>query len=164
MKSVFWVLFIGVLSFYDNAHSQAELVTLVQLEHRIKAAGDTTLVVNFWATWCSPCVEELPFFEAFHKTNYDKKIRVLLVSLDFPSQRENKVIPFLKKNAYSVPVILLNETDANLYIDRIHPQWGGSIPATLLIHPASGRRQFYEKKFESAEEVNQTIQSFIERK
>ncbi len=148
----------------ENIYSQISPVNLEELTRRMKAGGDTTMVFNFWATWCSPCIEELPYFEKLHKNSANRPVRVVLVSLDFRSQMDSKVKPFLHKHGYTAPVILLDESDANAYIDRIHPEWSGAIPATLVLHPSSGKRAFYERKFESYEELDQIIQSFIERR
>src|SRR5690606_6809447 len=46
--------------------------------------NDSIYVINFWATWCKPCIKELPAFEKIASEYADKKVKVLLVSLDFP--------------------------------------------------------------------------------
>ena len=56
--------------------------------------NDTTYVVNFWATWCKPCVAELPYFEQLTETYKGQKVKVLLVSLDFSKQIESKLLTF----------------------------------------------------------------------
>ncbi|MBS1650946.1 MAG: redoxin domain-containing protein [Bacteroidetes bacterium] len=90
---------------------------------------DTTYIVNFWATWCKPCVKELPAFDSITAL---KKVRtkVLLICLDFKENIEKKVNPFLKKNNIKNTVILLDEINGNDYINKIAQEWTGAIPAT----------------------------------
>ena len=159
-----FVLFLLLHLTPNTVFAQVSPVTLTELTRTMEASGDTMLVINFWATWCSPCIEELPYFEMLHKNSNNKPIRVILVSLDFRSQLDSKVKLFFNKHGYTAQALLLDESDANAYIDRIHPEWSGAIPATLVLQPSSGRRAFYERKFESYEELDKTVQSFIERR
>lgn len=102
------------------------------LLRRIHANNDTTYVVNFWATWCKPCVAELPEFEALQKAHASEPVKVILVSLDFREDLEKRLIPFLNKHGYQCEVLLLNESNGNDFIDKIDPRWSGAIPATLI--------------------------------
>ena len=107
--------------------------------------GDTTLIVNFWATWCAPCVEELPHFEELTRTRGDAAYRVILVSLDFPKQLETRLLPFVRKHGLRSTVVVLDDPDANAWIDRVDPEWSGAIPATLVFN--SRVREFREQSF-----------------
>lgn len=118
---------------------------------------DVLHVVNFWATWCKPCVAELPAFEKLNKEYKDKNVKVILVSLDFLVKYESHLIPFLEKNEIASDVVLLAEADANAWIDRIDPSWSGAIPATLIFK--GDQREFYEQSFDF-EELENTINSF----
>lgn len=122
--------------------------------------GDSkTLVVNFWATWCIPCVKELPYFEEA-KAHYDgADVEIILVSLDFDTHLDSKVIPFLEKKKIKSTVVLLDDPDANAWIDKVSPEWSGAIPATLVIR--GSKRAFYEQSFHSFEEIQHIIQPFI---
>ncbi len=124
-----------------------KLITVNQLESRLKAGKDTTFVVNFWATWCGPCIEELPHFERLQAENKGKKVKVLLVSADSKSKLESAVKPFVKKRGLKNEVFLLNEKSQQEYIDRISKEWSGALPATLLVNTAARVRKFYEKEF-----------------
>lgn len=119
-----------------------------ELEERYTRRNDTVYVVNFWATWCGPCVKELPHFEKLSQDHSAEKLKVILVSLDFRSKLENTLKPFLLKNRIHSEVVLLNETNANSYIDRVSPEWSGAIPATLILSHARGLRKFYEREFD----------------
>ncbi len=113
---------------------------------RINNNSDTTYVVNFWATWCKPCVAELPEFERFHVDLKTKKVKVILVSMDFKEELTRRVKPFLQENKYTCEVILLDEINGNDFINKISEQWSGAIPATLITKNNKTLFEFYEKK------------------
>jgi thiol-disulfide isomerase/thioredoxin len=100
-----------------------------RLERRI-SNPDTLYVVNFWATWCKPCIEEMPAFDSL-ASEVKGPVKILLVSLDFREELRRKVNPFLIKRKVKNECVLLDETDGK-FIDRIHPKWSGAIPATLI--------------------------------
>lgn len=127
------------------------------LEKNILKDPNTTYVVNFWATWCAPCVKELPYFEKLNSDN--NKVKVVLVSLDFKKQLETKLIPFLKKKAIKSQVVLLTDKDYNTWLPMVDKSWSGSIPATLIIH--KGKRIFIEKDFASYDELNDYVNKNI---
>lgn len=111
--------------------------------------NDSIYVVNFWATWCAPCVREIPAFEKLNAQYKDQKVKVLLVSLDFPNQLENRVIPFIERHQMKSTVFLLDDPNANAWIDKVSPEWSGAIPATMIY--SGDFRQFYEQEFEYEE-------------
>lgn len=125
-------------------------VTLEQLQSKvIQPTNDTLYVVNFWATWCKPCVAELPYFEAASEKYQSQKVKVLLVSLDFLRDKQ-KVDKFVTDRNLKSEVVLLNAGNPNVWIDKIEPQWGGAIPATLLYR--KGEKLFFsEGEFEQTE-------------
>lgn len=116
-----------------------------QFETYIHQESDKTYVVNFWATWCKPCVDELPAFEKLNANYAAKNVEVLLVSLDFSNHLETKVIPFIKKNNIHSEVMILDDPDQNTWIPKVSESWSGAIPATLIYNKNS--REFYEQSF-----------------
>ena len=110
------------------------------LQPMMGRADDTVYVFNFWATWCKPCVKELPYFLAADSAALDRPVRIILVSLDFAENIEDQVIPFIIRNNVNAKVVLLDDMDANRWIPLVDPDWEGEIPATLFMH--DGRRVF----------------------
>ncbi|MCV2484507.1 TlpA family protein disulfide reductase [Flavobacterium sp. SH_e] len=147
MKNKFLkISFLLFLLFSIKGYNQnVKLLNINQLNERIKNGKDSTYVVNFWATWCAPCIKELPHFEKLGAEHKSEKVAVLLVSLDFKSKLESNVIPFVKRKNLKNEVFLLNESNPQEFIDRIDPSWSGSIPATLFIK--NGKRKFVESEF-----------------
>ena len=137
----------------------APVLDFEELQEYLRQFGDRTIVVNFWATWCAPCVKELPYFEQATARYDESEVIVVLLSLDFKKHMDSKLNPFIRENEIRSRVVLLNAPDANKWIDRISPEWSGAIPATLVIK--GNRRAFYEKSFESFEELNEIIQPFL---
>lgn len=146
---VFWLLFSNTIlaqkvAVYDN---------YVTLQKEVLNDKSATYVVNFWATWCAPCVKELPHFEKLNSEN--KKVKVVLVSLDFKNQYETKLLPFLKNKKIKSEVVLLTDRDYNAWLPTVDKDWSGSIPATLIIK--NGKKVFAEKIFSSDEELNDFV-------
>jgi len=124
----------------------------------LKNDDDTVYVVNFWATWCKPCVKELPYFEMVTK-NYDStKVKVLLVSLDFPEKINSNVAPFVAKHELKSEVVLLEDDNANKWIPLVSEEWSGAIPATVIYK--KDKSKFYERSF-TYEELETEIKTFL---
>lgn len=135
----------------ESIFSQVKVVDFSWFESLRKSESDTTYVVNFWATWCVPCVAELPEFEQLHTNFKENKVKVILVSLDFIKVLEKTVIPLVKKKKLQSEMVLLNETNPNSYIDKVDPAWSGSLPATLILNNKHSFYRFYEKPLNFAE-------------
>ena len=115
------------------------------LESLLHKKDDTLRIVNFWATWCKPCVNELPAFERVAQEFSGKKVKVIFVSLDFPGQKERKLIPFVEERNMK-NVILLDDPKSNTWIPKVDESWSGAIPATLIYKKE--QRDFYESGFD----------------
>ncbi|WP_298534946.1 TlpA family protein disulfide reductase [uncultured Algibacter sp.] len=115
-------------------------------------------VINFWATWCAPCVKELPSFEKLHGQFSDDNVEVLLVSLDFPHVYDKKLKPFIRDKKISSKVIALDDPDMNAWIPKIDKKWSGSIPATIIYN--RNKSKFYERSF-TYEELEKEVKHFL---
>lgn len=129
-----------------------------QLEPLLHKKDNKTYVINFWATWCKPCVEELPAFEKLYEEIDSEKVEVLLVSLDFPNQIESELIPFIKNRKLAPEVVVLDDPNQNKWINGVDKSWTGAIPATLIYNKS--KRAFFEQSFDYATLTNE-LQKFI---
>jgi len=124
------------------------------------AQNDTLLVFNFWATWCRPCVREMPYFIHLDSAYKDKKVKVILISLDMPELIDTKVKAFVEKRGISQEVIVLTDPRQNDWIPQVSEAWTGAIPATLVVEAQSGVRAFKEQSF-TYEELSRWIEKLL---
>ena len=122
---------VGIINLSDTT-TEVPVMDFHTFEQRLHKTNDTTYIVNFWATWCVPCRKELPDFEKINAAYKNKKVKVLLVSLDFPDNLEKGLMPFIKKNKVKSEVILLDDPNSNYWINKVDTNWDGNIPATLI--------------------------------
>lgn len=130
----------------DEIVSSVKTYNYNDLKSFLEKKDDKIYVINFWATWCAPCVKELPYFERIKQEYADKNVEVLLVSLDFPKQVDKKLIPFINKNKIQSEVVLLDDINEDVWIKAIDESWSGAIPATIIYN--KNNRKFYEKSFD----------------
>ena len=144
---------IGSLGF-AKAQSAA-IVKFDEVQKILTAKNDTTYILNFWATWCVPCVKEFPSFQVFAKKHKDEKVKVVMVSLDFKKDYDKSLMAFLAKHPIDASVYLLDEPDYNSWINKVDPSWGGEIPVTLIVNGNKKMHTFYPRDFtpESLEET-----------
>tara|TARA_R110001632_G_scaffold43376_6_gene110040 strand:+ start:37741 stop:38271 length:531 start_codon:yes stop_codon:yes gene_type:complete len=126
------------------------------LEPIFNKKDDKTYVINFWATWCLPCVKELPYFERINQEYKD--VEVILVSLDFPKQKEKRLISFINKKKIQSQVIHFDDFNEQVWIPKIDENWSGAIPATIIYN--KNKRKFYEQSF-TEEELLKELKSFL---
>lgn len=113
---------------------------------RIIDSSKTPLIVNFWASWCAPCIHEIPWFESAVAEYKDKHVKLLLVSLDFKEDYPKNLPAFIKKNNYQSEVVWLNETNADTFCPKIDSSWDGAIPVSLFINKATNYRSFFNRQ------------------
>ncbi|MCB0432938.1 MAG: TlpA family protein disulfide reductase, partial [Mangrovimonas sp.] len=142
----------------EASQENLEVYDFDEIEKFLNLDDQKVHVVNFWATWCAPCVKELPYFEALQEKYKDQNVEVLLISLDFPNQYESKLKPFIQKKNIKSKVIALNDTDMNTWLPKVNKDWSGAIPATIIYK--NGKRHFYEQSF-TYEELENQVQTFL---
>lgn len=145
-RILLFLLFTGILSAQGQSIPSWKVTQLK--DHITKS--DSVLVINFWATFCKPCIEEIPYFENIVSKYKDQKVKLLLVSLDLKDQYPN-IKAFVKKNKYTSQVVWLNETNADYFCPKVDTAWSGVIPATLIINPKTGYRKFFEDELKPEE-------------
>lgn len=133
-----------------------------QIDRWKQSDTDTVWVLNFWATWCGPCVAELPSFEKLNREYASQKVQVILVSNDFKKQVDSKVNPFVAKKKLKSRVVFMDESNPNNWIDRVSPEWSGAIPATLIISKRKDKYLFFEKQL-TYEELEAAVKEALQR-
>ncbi len=149
-----------VLSWNVGVGQEIRKVKITDVE-KIIAESKTPLIVNMWATWCVPCVEELPHFIKAEKDHTSDSIQLLLVSLDFKESFPAGMKSFMEKRKLNHSTLWLDETNADYFCPKIDPKWSGAIPATLFINNKTGYRKFVEEQIAPAD-LKKEIMALLE--
>lgn len=161
MKISYFFLFLTLFAFQGlsaQAQQTVKTIQLDELQSLIAKEDGKTRVINFWATWCRPCVAEMPHFDALSSRHKD--VEVIFVSLDFADNLMSRVQPFVERKNIQSEVVLLAEDDAAAWMPQINEGWQGNIPATLIVNQKQGIREFHAKELSEAE-LNNLIQSTL---
>ena len=138
-----FVILLSLLSL--GAFAQARIVKLPELQKVMSDPSTEIKVINFWATWCGPCIKELPLFEKLNRERKDVAVTLVSMDMDLDPNPE-KVHKFVARKKIESPVLILDETNPNNYIDKIAEEWSGALPATIVINTKTGKRKFVEKE------------------
>jgi thiol-disulfide isomerase/thioredoxin len=138
-----------------------EVIGIDRLKKELSQQSDTVYVFNFWATWCKPCTEEMPDLLKVEKEYTNHKMKLILISLDMPSQKDTRLVKFINEYKISSEVLLLDDPDFNKWIPIVDDSWTGSIPATLIYAPGKDYRKFHEGVI-SYPELKSQVQSLIQ--
>lgn len=144
MKFIIALFFASVMSLTATAQD-IKKVKVTELAAAI-AESKTPLIVNFWATFCIPCLEEIPYFLKAAEQYKSDSVQLLLVSLDLEESYPAKLKTFVAKRNYTAPVQWLDEYNADYFIPKIDTAWSGAIPASLFINNKTGFRRFLEEQ------------------
>ncbi len=150
-----------MISFFtlESKTQPYSIKSFAEVDSFLNNTNDTLYIINFWATWCKPCIEELPGFEKVNALNGERNIKVILVSLDSETNRKRSLDPFLERNALSSEIWVMPDKKPIDWIDKINPAWQGSIPATYFFNNAKNIHEFNEHPF-TYEELMTKINSF----
>jgi len=158
IKQYFLLFFLLAQNLCGAQNQDPPILDFSGLRPYLEKNTDTIYVVNFWATWCKPCVEELPYIEQLHDDTFASPVKVLLVSLDFRNQIENKLIPFIKERNIKSEIVVLDDPDANAWIDQVDSRWSGALPATIIYY--KNEKLFFPEGFENYQSIKDIISSF----
>lgn len=158
LKIKYTILFV-VACYIVGFAQPATTVKLNDIRKIISTPSEKIQVINFWATWCAPCVKEMPLFEKLNDEN--KNVEVTLVSMDYDlDPNPEKVYRFVTRKNLKSKVLILAEANPNDWIDKIDKSWSGALPATLIINTKSGKRTLIQHELKEGdlekyiEEVN----------
>ena len=150
------VLALCIIVSLQLSGQDVEVVKFSDLQKKMLYTEAPLTVFNFWATWCAPCIKELPHFDALESEN--KNIKVYLVSIDFQSELD-RVKKFVTNRSLQSDVLFLDEKDPDDYMGKVSNDWTGAIPATLFVTDL-GKTYFHEKAF-TREELEKTIKKYL---
>jgi len=145
------VILVALLNIHYTYSQGVQKIGVLGLEKILSNEEDHLNVVNFWATWCGPCVTELPYFQEALEEFSGQNVKILLISLDFPSQIDSRLLPFLEEKNIELEVVLMNDMDYNKWISKVDTNWKGNLPATLVFNNVSGKRKFISGAIEKEE-------------
>jgi len=141
-----------------NNDIKLEILDFNGLEPYLNKKGNKIYVVNFWATWCAPCIKELPHFEDINAKYKNDNVEVILISLDFPHQYESKLKPFIKEHNLQSKIVVLDDVDMNTWIPKVNENWDGAIPVTIIYN--KDKREFYDQTF-TYESLENELKQFL---
>ncbi|ARN71365.1 thioredoxin [Nonlabens tegetincola] len=155
-----WTLYLfillGILSCKeDKPISTTQVIQREGFINIINEPSEKIQVINFWATWCAPCVEELPYFEKVN-SKYDD-VDVVLISLDDVEKVTSTVNPFLKEEEIKSSVYLLDDPYAAEWIPMVDDHWDGAIPVTLI---KKGKEKYFINKAVTYDQLEEAIAQF----
>lgn len=151
MKTKFFFTIIFIAGFITGVSAQpVKKWKYAELDHYIKQSK-TPLVINFWATFCKPCVEEIPYFQKAISQYKNKNVKLLLVSLDFPEYYPEKIKAYADKHGFTAEIIWMDEEDPGQFCPKVDAGWSGVLPATLFINNKKKYRNFHSQQLSEKE-------------
>ena len=119
---------------WKSKNVELQTTTLNELQGIIENSSDKLRLINFWATWCGPCVIEFPELVNLQRIYGGRDFELVSVSLDDPS-KEEKVLQFLMDKNAAINNFLYTGNNKYKLIETVDKQWSGSIPFTILVAP-----------------------------
>jgi thiol-disulfide isomerase/thioredoxin len=114
------------------ASDTPRLVDASDVKEIVASHEGEVVLLNFWATWCPPCVREFPELVEVEKEYRGRGVAVISVSIDFPEKLEKELLPFLEEHQPDFEVYLKKDGDVTVFTRTIDPEWKGTLPATFF--------------------------------
>ena len=150
LRILYIILFI-ILNYSNLQGQQLKFIKEADLEEILKNQDNKLHVISLWASWCPPCVREMPVFQNTSFLYNTTEVRFIMISLDYPDKMETQLIPFLKKYDINLEVLLMMDTDYLKWADKVDPDFQGNIPSTLFINNAKKIRHFHAGEITATE-------------
>ncbi|MCB9013329.1 MAG: TlpA family protein disulfide reductase [Bacteroidales bacterium] len=160
MKNLLVFITLSFMTFNLSSAQEVRKISKSDLSEILNNPTHKLHVINFWASWCGPCVSELPEFQQVVNNSDSSKVDFLFISLDFPSEADKKLLPFLKKSGYNFNVALITDIDYNSWIEMVDPNWQGNIPSTLFYNNPEKLHYFISEPI-NKERLTSTIDSLL---
>ncbi len=160
MRLIFSALALGLAGLSAAGDPKIKEVDAKGLLAAVKEQQAKVVVVNFYATWCPPCVAEFPHFVKFRQASVDRGVEVLFMSADFPDDKD-KVFAFLKQRGVDWQSFLKAGKDG-AFIKAINPDWTGALPATAF-YSNTGKQLKFHHGVLSLKELTTTTEQLLKR-
>lgn len=116
-------------------------VTASGIDSIRQASESRVVLLNVWATWCKPCLDEMPGIVRLRADYSGDDLVVLLLSADDLSDLDSVVVPFLERTGVGFPTYIIGDRDQDAVIRALDPEWSGALPATILSRRGGGRSE-----------------------
>lgn len=141
---------------------------LAELDHdglkaRVKIEAGKVTMVAAWATWCAPCIEEMPTLAAFYREHQDKGLKVMGLCMDDRTPMKDKIQEVLERIKVPFPMVMVKEGGQEAFMKAVEPSWEGSLPVTLVFD-AGGERVAFFKEALTEEVLQRRVLPLLEKK
>lgn len=160
--------FIGIISVLllfscqqkEQYRQNVELIDSTVFQKILTANKGNVLLVNIWATWCMPCVEEMSDLVKLANYYKAKKVKIISISIDYTDEIKSKIIPFIEKQKLNFPVYVNNWENDEKLINYFNIEWSGAIPATF-IYDRSGKQKVFLLGKQSFNDFKQSVENLL---
>lgn len=144
---IFFILLISLLLVpscqkIQKLQTNVTQIDSTNLQNLIDESRNSVLVINVWATWCVPCVEEMPDLIKLAKYYENENVNLIGISIDYPEEIETKILPFLQQHKINFPVYVNNFNNDEVLINFLNSNWSGAIPATFVYDKKGIQKDF----------------------
>ena len=146
---------------YNSTAQEIKKIKVDDLKSYIEKS-DHPLIVNFWATYCTPCIQEIPYFQTESEKYKTEGVELILVSLDLPDFYPAKISSFVKKEKFTASILWLNESNADYFCPKIDKNWTGGIPSTLFVNNKTHYHKFFERQL-TEPQVEENIKTLLKQ-
>jgi thiol-disulfide isomerase/thioredoxin len=158
--SLIVILFLTGCQQNEKIQNQVGLLDETSFKEALSENKGNVLVVNVWATWCVPCVEEMPDLIKLADYYENKNVKIISISIDYHEEIESKILPFIKKYNLNFPVFVNNFENDEAFINFFNTEWSGAIPATFIYDKNGIQNEFLLGR-QTLNDFKQSIESHL---